>query len=482
MRTKLCALIVAGGMLLGGMTWAEVRLPKLISDGMVLQRDAEVRLWGWAADGEKVRVAFNGQEAAATAKDGQWRVILKPMKAGGPWAMTIMGKNQIVLPAVYVGEVWMAAGQSNMQIQMKDCWPEAEKNKILTQPTNELIRFFIVPGQRTESPAPDVGNWAWQACSPKTAPYFSAVAYYFARDLQAALKIPVGVFVAAAGATRIECWTSRETVDANPVNAPFLAEAAAGRIKAKWMPYGLFNGMIAPVTPYAIRGALWYQGEANGNEGEPYAWKMRALIGGWRKLWQQGEFPFYYVQLPNIGVSKPDRPAGGDGWAKIREAQFKALSIPNTGMAITIDIGEAKNIHPKNKQDVGKRLAALALANHYQKKTVPGGPLYQEHKIEGGKIRITFANAGPGLMVGKKAGLEPVKNAEGEKLQWFAVAGADKVWQWADAVIDGQTVVVSSDKAPAPVAVRYAFTANPEGAYLYNKDGFPASPFRTDNW
>ena len=247
-------------------------------------------------------------------------------------------------------------------------------------------------------------------------------------------------------------------------------------------PTRLFNGMIAPVIPYAIRGALWYQGEANDVEGMIYFHKMKALVGGWRQLWGEGDFPFYYVQLPNFQRSDPANPAGGDGWAHLREAQLRFLAFPNTGMAVTIDVGEADNIHPKDKQDVGKRLVLWALAGTYGKKIAFSGPLYKSLAVEGDKIRIAFDHAGGGLIVGEKSGLEPVREAAGGKLKWFAIAGKDKVWHWADAVIDGETVLVSSDKVPAPVAVRYAFAMNPEGANLCNKAGLPASPFRTDDW
>ena len=245
----------------------------------------------------------------------------------------------------------------------------------------------------------------------------------------------------------------------------------------------IFNSMVSPLINYGIKGAIWYQGEANGGEGESYTHKMNALISGWRSLWKQGDFPFYYVQLANYQTSNPDNPAGGDGWAKTREAQLKTMAVvPNTGMAVIIDIGETSDIHPKNKQDVGKRLAAWALAKDYGKKIVYSGPTYKEFKVEGNKIRISFDHTGNGLVAGKKEGLSPIKETPNGKLGWVAIAGEDKKWYWADAVIDGDTILVSSEKVPQPVAVRYAFAMNPQGANLYNKEGFPATPFRTDNW
>ena len=240
--------------------------------------------------------------------------------------------------------------------------------------------------------------------------------------------------------------------------------------------------MIHQITRFPIKGALWYQGEANGGDGDIYTTKMQALIGGWRAAWKQGDFPFYFVQLATF-LPPNENPAGGDGWAKIRCAQMKALAIPHTGMASAIDIGDAGNIHPTNKQDVGKRLALWALARDYGKPgIVPSGPLYQAMKIEGGKIRLAFDYVGSGLMVGKKDGRQPTVEDPAGKLARFAIAGADKQWVWANAVIDDNAVVVSSDKVPNPVAVRYAFTTNTSGANLYNREGLPASPFRTDEW
>jgi sialate O-acetylesterase len=239
--------------------------------------------------------------------------------------------------------------------------------------------------------------------------------------------------------------------------------------------------MISPLAPFAMRGAIWYQGEANGNEGESYYHKTQALVNGWRKLFNP-ELAFYWTQLTSFAGAN-DNPAGGDGWANIREAQRKSLTIPQTGMAVTIDIGDAGDIHPRNKQDVGDRLAQWALHQTYGKSDiVPCGPLFKEMKVEGNTIRLSFDHVGKGLMVGTKSGLEPAKEAEGGKLARFAIAGEDKAWHWADATIDGNTVVVKSDKVEKPVAVRYAFSMNPAGANLYNKDGIPASPFRTDSW
>lgn len=362
-------------------------------------------------------------------------------------------------------------------------------------------------------------------CSPKSVRGFTAAGYFFAKEIFKTLDVPVGLISSNWGGTRVEPWTSpvgfRDVPELKALSmrvdswdsateigrgkyTEFIAkmkewipEAEKALAEKKAAPHlpalpqpgashqeatKLYNGMIAPLIPYAIRGALWYQGESNGGEGISYFHKKKALINGWRKLWKQGDFPFYYVQLANFRRSNPNNPKGGDGWARVREAQTKCLEIPNTGMAVIIDIGDARNIHPKNKQDVGKRLAQWALAKDYNKDVVFSGPIYKSHTVEGDKIRVMFDYVGGGLIVGEKEGLEPVKECKDKKLTWFAIAGADKKWYWADAVIDGDTVVVSSEKVKNPVAVRYAYTYNPEGCNLYNKAGLPASPFRTDDW
>jgi sialate O-acetylesterase len=247
----------------------------------------------------------------------------------------------------------------------------------------------------------------------------------------------------------------------------------------------MYNAMIHPIVRFPIKGALWYQGESNGGEGVTYYDKMRALIGGWRKQWRQGDFPFYFVQLANFQAVSED-PAGGNGWARLREAQTKTLAVPNTGMAVIIDtvpLPERDDIHPRNKYDVGLRLALWALGRDYgQKQLEVSGPLFKSLKIEDGKARLAFDHIGSGLMVGKKEGRAPATENKGARLKSFAIAGADKKWFWADAVIEGKTVLVSSPEVKEPVAVRYAYQMNPDGANLYNREGLPASPFRSDDW
>jgi sialate O-acetylesterase len=247
-------------------------------------------------------------------------------------------------------------------------------------------------------------------------------------------------------------------------------------------PTRLYHGMVAPVVPFALRGVLWYQGEGNAADAFKYADKMAALVGGWREAWSDPQLPFYYVQLAGFQTSDPSKPEMGDGWARLREEQLKALSIPDSGMAVAIDIGETADIHPKNKQDVGRRLARWALARTYGKNVVPSGPIYQSHRAGQGKIVVEFDHADSGIFVGTKESLtDPVPSADG-KLPWISIAGADRQFRWAEVAVDGPRLVVWHNEVPEPVAVRYAFTQNPDGAKLYNKEGLPASPFRTDDW
>ena len=299
------------------------------------------------------------------------------------------------------------------------------------------------------------------------------------------IEVPIGLIGSNWGGTRIEPWTSLDGFRSVPE-----LEDLAGQVEKLWSeggkvgsrtPSAIYNAMIHPLAPYAMRGGIWYQGESNGNEGISYHHKKTALINGWRKLFNP-DLAFYWVQLADFKKAS-DMPEGGDGWAKLREAQRTSLNIDNTGMAVIHDIGNASDIHPRNKQDVGWRLAQWALNQNYGRQDlVPAGPLYKSLKVENNTIRLSFDHVGKGLMVGKKEGLSPASEDKGGTLGRFAVSGDDKVWHWADAVIDGDHVVVSSKEVAEPVAVRYGYTMNPRGANLYNKDGIPASPFRTDNW
>lgn len=499
---------------------AATRLPGFFTDNMVLQRDRPVQIWGWGDPGKKVTVSFGGQEKSAEVdKSGRWLVHLDPMVASGePRVMTV--DDSIKIKNVLVGDVWICSGQSNMEWVVQNT--QDAKTEIAKADFLQIRHLKI--GHQTNSVPSDNLKANWIACSPKTVSPFTAVGYFFGRRLHTELKVPIGLIGANWGGTRIEPWIPYEgyhlvpelkaitdKIDSANPSTPLGKKAHQQCFSdiRQWLPEAekaveqglspkpapqlpsvgishqdpmqIFHAMVNPLIPYAIRGVIWYQGESNGNEGESYFHKMQALIKGWRKLWKQGEFPFYFVQLTNYGRTS-NSPAGGDGWSLLREAQRKTLTVENTGMAVIIDIGAGGDIHPRNKQDVGWRLAQWALAKEYGKDIVPSGPLYKSYQVEGNTIRIEFDHVGKGLMVGKKEGLEPVQKDEQGSLKKFAIAGEDKVWHWADAKIDGNSVIVSSPKVQKPVAVRYAFQMNPVGCNLYNEAGIPASPFRTDNW
>ncbi|MCA9146482.1 MAG: 9-O-acetylesterase, partial [Planctomycetales bacterium] len=380
-----------------------------------------------------------------------------------------------------VGEVWICSGQSNMEWTLSNSLNAKEEVAAANHPQ---IRLFNVPGHTTSSIAKDECPGNWQICQPDSVGGFSAVGYFFGRRLQQELNVPIGLVGSNWGGTRIEPWTSPAGFHSVPELKAIADQVDAYTEKTEVggsSPSAIYNAMVHPLAPFAMRGAIWYQGESNGNEGESYYHKTQALVNGWRELFNP-DLAFYWVQLANFQQPN-DSAEGGDGWAKLREAQTKALNIKHTGMAVIIDIGEAADIHPRNKQDVGWRLAQWALNQTYGKQDlVPCGPLYKSHKVEGNSIRVSFDHIGSGLMVGEKDGLEPTKEVTDGKLQRFAVAGADKKWHWADATIDGGDVVVKSAEVAEPVAVRYAYSMNPTGANLYNKEGIPASPFRTDDW
>jgi sialate O-acetylesterase len=462
---------------------ADVKLASIFGDSMVLQRELPVPVWGWAEPGEEVTVTLGEQTKQATAdKDGRWQVKLDPLKANADGVtLKVSGKNTIELKDVLIGEVWICSGQSNMEWALGGSLNGQQEVAAADHPQ---IRLFNVPGHLTSPVAKDTCPGQWQVCSPQTAGGFSAVGYFFGRRLQDELKVPVGLIGSNWGGTRIEPWCSPAGFQSVPQLKEIADQVAAYNEQTKvegGSPSAIYNAMIHPLAPFAMRGAIWYQGESNGGEGESYYHKTQALVNGWRKLFNP-ELAFYWVQLANWQQPN-DNPAGGDGWAKLREAQRKALDIKHTGMAVIIDIGDAGDIHPRNKQDVGWRLAQWALNQTYGKKDlVPSGPLYKSHKVEGNSIRISFDNVGGGLIVGKKEGLEPTTEVKDGKLARFAIAGADKQWHWAEATIDGNDVVVKSAEVQEPVAVRYAYSMNPTGANLYNKEGIPASPFRTDDW
>ncbi|GIW79401.1 MAG: 9-O-acetylesterase [Gemmatales bacterium] len=447
----------------------DVRVAGVFSDHMVLQCDAKVPVWGYAEPGETVTVAIAGQtHTAKTNDDRTWSVSLTPLPAGGPFTLSIKGKeNALEIKDVLIGEVWLCSGQSNMAWKVARAANAAEEAAAAKYPK---IRMLTVPRKSAAAPANDVkANWV--VCSPETVGQFSATAYFFGRKLHQELGVPVGLINSSVGGTPIEAWTS-EAAQKKMAQAPevqkYLQEHKLS-LPAKGAG-GLYNAMIHPLAPYAIRGVIWYQGERN-SRFHPYLYRYQlpALIADWRALWRQGDFPFLFVQLPNY-LKPQSSPSETNGWVLIREAMLKTLAVANTGMAVTIDIGEANNIHPKNKQDVGLRLALWALAKTYGKDIVPSGPIYKAMKKQDNKIIVTFDHVGSGLAT-----------RDGKEVRGFAVAGKDRKFVWADARIVGDTIEVSSSKVADPVAVRYAWSANPD-ANLINKEQLPASPFRTDNW
>jgi sialate O-acetylesterase len=621
----------------------QVRLPRLISDGMVLQRDAHVKIWGWASDHEEISVIFNDSVYRTSANDkGEWTIVLSGLKAGGPFTMTVNASNSVTIKDIMIGDVWICSGQSNMELPVKRVSPLYETEIVKSE--NLYIRHFAVPQKYDFNvPEDDLESGIWQTANPKNVLTFSAVAYFFGKELYEKYHVPIGLINASLGGSPAEAWLSEDAtkefpihyteaqrfkditlikqienedkvrieawygqlrrhdegyrdtmkpwydpalntadwsimkvpgywasgelgavngvvwfrkevvipasmvgqqarlilgriVDADSVfidgvfvgatgyqypprrydipsnllreghntivvrvisnigkggfvlDKPYelvsggqtidlkgdwhyrlgaIMEPLASQTFIRWKPVGLFNAMISPILKYSIKGIIWYQGESNAERPLEYRKMLPALIRDWRKKWSQGDFPFLFVQLPNFMEAK-DQPSESN-WALLREAQLKTLLLPRTGMAVTIDIGEWNDVHPLNKKDVGRRLAIAAQKVAYADDTVVySGPIYQSMKVEGNKIIITFTHTGSGLVT---------KRGE---LRCFAIAGTNNQFVWAKAKIENDKVVVWSEKVPHPVAVRYAWADNPEGANLYNAEGLPASPFRTN--
>ena len=457
---------------------ATVRLPALVGSHMVLQRGQPLRLWGWAGPGEAVRVTFRGRTytASAPAADGRWQATLPATPAGGPYSLKVAGQNTIVLDDVLVGDVWLAAGQSNMQFMVKDSnpygyQPVQHADEEIAAANYPAIRMFTVTQAAARRPVTEVAGTGWQVCSPATVAGFSAVAYFFGRDIHQQCHVPVGLLVSSWGGTPAESWVSAGGLQAFPEFGPRIAELArpdSVRREEQLRPTVLYNGMVAPLRLVALKGIIWYQGETNVERAEQYRTLFPALIADWRAQWG-APLPFLFVQLANFKATRPE-PAESD-WAELRDAQAAALALPGTGMANAIDVGEANDIHPHNKQAVGHRLALAARRVAYGEKTlVASGPSYTSMRVAGATVRVRFAGAGTGLLA-----------RDGAPLQGFAVAGADHVFHWAAARLAGQEVILESPQVPAPVAVRYDWADNPTGN-LVNKEGLPAVPFRTDTW
>lgn len=627
----------------GTNSFGQVKLPRLVSDGMVLQRDTKTNIWGWASAGEKVSLSFNGKTyETTTAADGKWKVALAPMPAGGPFTMQISGSNQVAVKNILLGDVWVCSGQSNMELPMervKYKYP----TEIAASENNQIRQFIVATRYNFKGPQEDLPSGTWESANPKSVLQFSAVGYFFAKELYQKYKVPIGLIRVSVGGSPAEAWLSADALKAFPehqkmanlvkrngyIDSVQKAENAAtnawytrlqkqdkgiqeakrwynptydatdwntmqvpgfweeqglpntdgvvwfrkeidvpanmvgkpaqlwlGRIvdrdsvyingtfvgaityqyppriynvpatilkpgknviiarimngggqggfvkdkpyeliagdqkidlKGTWQyklgatsspiggttffqyyPGGLYNALLAPLTQYAMKGVIWYQGESNAGKPQEYQTLFPAVIIDWRQKWNQGNFPFLFVQLANFMEAKKE-PSESD-WAATREAQLKTLALPKTAMAVTTDIGEWNDIHPLNKKDVGHRLALAAEKVAYNEpKVVFSGPIYKSMKVEGNKVILSFENVGSGLL------------AKGNsELKHFAIAGADKKFVWAKAKIEKDKVIVWSTQVAKPVAVRYAWADNPEGANLYNKEGLPASPFRTD--
>ena len=483
--------------------WADVKLPAILGDNMVLQQNTDVTIWGWAQPGEKIAVIpdWSSKETDTMTDDsGKWNAVIKTPKAGGPYSISIKGNNTIELKNVLIGEVWICSGQSNMDMPMKG-WgkqPIHGGREDIANAANPSIRLFIVDKALSDTPKDDLGG-RWTECTPETVREFSAVGYYFGRKVNAETGYPIGMIHSAWGGTCAQPWIRIECMNNDDYLKTLLdwyrdqhwlweqeCQKAEKEQKPKPQPQGgarpqdkpsaIYNAMIAPMTNMVIKGAIWYQGESNAGNGYLYRDLFPTLIQNWRCDFKNFQMPFYFVQLANYTDHKPGEPVTAyrgqprnHCWAELREAQLMTNSMKHTGMAVTIDIGETNNIHPGNKKDVGERLARWALAKDYGKNVAYSGPLYTGYRIEDNKVRVCFDYAENGLIF--KDG-----TAKG-----FAVAGKDCQFVWADAEIDGSTVLVSSKEVKSPVSVRYAWDLDPDIS-LYNIENLPASPFRTDDW
>ncbi len=465
---------------------ADVTLSTIFCDHAVLQRDLPVPVWGTAEPGEKVTVKVgNAQETAITDAQGKWMLKLPAMKMNTVGQeMIVTGKNTVTIKDVLIGDVWLCGGQSNMELNLKDC----DAKEDIATADFPLLRCLMTTNIPSRSkPRSDVAG-VWKVCTPDTAPSFTGAGFYFARRILKETGVPMGLIEVSFGGTTIAASIAPEGYDLEPWLKQQGSYDAMLRQADHVALSAVYNSDVKPSAPYGIKGALWYQGLWNGGDTAYYR-EMRALIGGWRKVWNQGDFPVYFVQLPSdwyydpLGVPPSGAPDGEDGLglAITRMEFFKSLQITNTGMAVAIDIGGG--LHPVNKFDIGERLALWALRDLYgQTELVVSGPLYRELKIEGNKIRLKFDHVGSGLMVGRKKGKAPAEEVKDGTPRPFAICGDDQQWAWADAVIEGTDVVVSSTAVTHPVAVRYAYSCSPTEHNLYNKEGLPAAAFRTDEW
>lgn len=461
-------------------TFAAIRLPKILISNMVLQRDSEVKIWGWADAGETVNVTGDWMNTKASTKadaDGNWQVSIKTGEAGGPHVITVTGKNRIKLENVLFGEVWIASGQSNMEmplIKVSNAYTgirDAEKE--VADANYPEIRLFQAGNFSSKDPLDDVetgismygippSDCRWHGCTPEKIPTFASTAYFFARALHTQLKVPIGIIDASWGGTSAEAWTPASGLKELGFTTELKQADKLPQEPDQKIPTRLYNGMIHPLRNFKIKGVIWYQGEGNSGRADQYRNLFSTMIGTWREVFGY-EFPFYFVQIAPFNY-------GGRNAAYLREAQMQTLSLAKTGMAVTMDIGNLQDIHPKNKQEVGRRLALWALAKEYGKDLVYSGPILRESVVEKKTVRLKFDHADGGLMT-----------SDGKPVSHFQVAGDDKVFHPATTVIDGNELIVSSEKVAAPKAVRYGFTSQAM-PNLVNTEGLPASSFRTESW
>jgi sialate O-acetylesterase len=480
---------------------AEVKIPAILSSHMVLQREQPIHLWGWANPQESVAASLNSTRQGSTAdRFGRWDIYLPPQPAGGPYKLTIQATNTIELEDVMLGDVWFASGQSNMEMPLNGFPGSA----VVTNAAEEIshanqpnIRLLLVPHKTSDFSVRDYEPTSWTTCTPETAAKFSAVAYFFGKQIAANEHVAIGLIDATWGGTPGEAWISMHGLAADSSLMPVFAEWAdfadqqtdlQAQVEAEkkedeaahkanqplpkhpwhpnpssWQPAALFNGMVAPALNFHITGVIWYQGESNGGGGRAnlYEKVFPALINDWRANWRQGNFPFLFVQIANFKSGPPET------WPIVREAQRRTLSLANTGMAVTIDIGDPDNVHPSNKQDVGARLALAARKIAYGEDIEYSGPLFREMAVEGYSLRAWFDHTSGGLV------------AKGDSLQGFEIAAEDRHFVKADARIDRETVIVSAASVEHPKFLRYGW-ANAPTVNLTNGKGLPASPFTSE--
>jgi sialate O-acetylesterase len=463
MNTQVKGIIILIFSMLSFCSNAQIKLPSLFADNMVLQQKSEATIWGWGNPGSEIKVTGSWNKDTVKTKVSNlavWKIKLKTPGAGGPFTLAIIGNNKVVLNNVLIGEVWICSGQSNMEWNADYKFNNSDEE--IRNATFPEIRLFQVKKAGSETRQENCFA-SWEVCSPESMHSFSAVGYFFGRNLFQNLKVPIGIINVSWGGTPAEVWVKKDLVESDP-----LLKEYAGKLKESdgWptRPGVVFNAMIAPLLPFRIAGAIWYQGESNAETPESYRKLFRTLIENWRHDFDN-DFPFYYVQIAPYAYGQQSRAA----W--IREAQMQSMDIPKTGMVVVSDlVDNIKDIHPRNKQDVGKRLANWALAETYGVQgLVYKSPVYESMKIEKKGIRIAFTNANNGLV------------SRGGDLTAFEIAGSDKVFHPAKAKIEGSTLLVLAPEVKLPVAVRFSFSNDAIGN-LFSQEGLPVAPFRTDNW